>query len=129
MAPKSVHKAIWDLVQWQHGVISRPQLLAFGLSPDAIRHRVEIGRLHPIFRGVYAVGRPEVSRLGRWMAATLAAGDGAVLSHDSAGALMMICPYRPQFPVEVSVTAERSPRAQGLRVHRRQAAIATGWFE
>jgi hypothetical protein len=85
--------------------------------------------LHPIFAGVYAVGRPEVSRLGRLRAATLAAGDGAVLSHESAAALMRIRPYQPQSAVEVSVPAERNPRAQGLRVHRRHVAIETGWFE
>jgi very-short-patch-repair endonuclease/predicted transcriptional regulator of viral defense system len=129
MARESVHGAAWELVWTQHGVIARRQLRQLGFSDEAIDHRIERGRLHPIFRGVYAVGRPEVSRLGRWRAATLAAGDGAVLSHDSAGALMRIRPYQPQSAIEVSVPAERNPRPQGFRVHRRQAAIETGWYE
>ena len=56
-------------------------MLAEGLTPKAIHHRIEIGRLHPLWRGVYAVGRPEVSREGRWMAAVLSCGPRALLSH------------------------------------------------
>ena len=66
------------------------QLLELGFSPDAIRHRLDKGRLFEIRRGVYAVGRPKVDRCGRWMAAVLAAGRGAVLSHASAAALWEI---------------------------------------
>jgi hypothetical protein len=61
-----------------------------GFSHDAIRHRVATRRLHLVARGVYAVGRQELSREGRWMAAILACGDGAVLSHRSAAALFGI---------------------------------------
>src|SRR3954452_16848957 len=57
---------VWHLVRRQHGVITRSQLLAFGFSPKAIRHRISIGRLHPLRRGVYAVRRLEVSDEGRW---------------------------------------------------------------
>src|SRR3954471_17425904 len=123
MAGKSVHATVWALVRWQHGVISRPQLLEFGFTRKAIEHRIERGRLHPVFRGVYAVGRPEVSRLGRWMAATLACGPGAALSHDSAGALYGTRPYRPQGAIEVSVPAQQNPRTSGIRVHRRNVEL------
>src|SRR3712207_2763825 len=105
MARESVHRRFWPLVRWQYGVIARPQLRELGYSDEAIDHRLEAGRLRPVFRGVYVVGRPEVSRLGRWMAALLASGDGAALSHESAGALMHIRPYQPQSAVEVSVPA------------------------
>ena len=71
-------------------MVARPQLLHAGLSPDAVRHRLEIGRLHPLLRGVYAVGRPQVAREGWWMAATLAAGPEAVLSHECAARLYSI---------------------------------------
>jgi len=53
-------------------VITRGQLLDLGFSSEAIKHRVHKGRLHPIVRGVYAVGRPQLSREGRWIAAVLA---------------------------------------------------------
>jgi hypothetical protein len=68
-------------------VITRGQLIGLGFTPKAIEHRVQKGRLHPIVRGVYAVGRRHLIREGRWMAAVLACGPGAVLSHRSAAAL------------------------------------------
>jgi predicted transcriptional regulator of viral defense system len=71
----------------QHGVVARWQLLGLGLGTRAIDYRVSVGRLHVIHRGVYAVGRRDLSLRGRWMAAVLACGEGAVLSQRSAGAL------------------------------------------
>ena len=104
----------------QHGVVSRAQLLAFGLSPKAIKHRITIGRLHVTYPGVYAVGRRELTREGRWMAAVLACGPGALLSHGSAAALWGIGRER-NGEIEVSVEVPRAPRVSGIRVHRRQA--------
>ena len=83
-------KQAWDLARRQHGVIARSQLIELGFTAKAIKHRVTIGRLRPIWRGVYAVGRPELTQDGRWMAAVLACGPGAVLSHESAAALWRI---------------------------------------
>jgi predicted transcriptional regulator of viral defense system len=80
----------WKLAVAQHGVIARRQLLELGFSPRAIEHRLAKGRLFPIRRGVYAVGRPDLTRHGRWMAAVLACGDHAFLSHESAAALYRI---------------------------------------
>ena len=71
----------------QHGVLSMPQLEAAGLSESQVLHRARSGRLHRIHRGVYAVGHRALSNEARWMAAVLACGDGAVLSHRSAAAL------------------------------------------
>src|SRR4051812_24841536 len=81
-------RAVWALVRAQHGVVARRQLVGLGFSRNAIHHRIARGRLHVVARGVYSVGRPQVSREGRWMTAVLACGDGAVLSHGSAAALM-----------------------------------------
>src|SRR4051795_13677291 len=82
MAPSTTQKSSpWPLVRRQHGIITRAQLLELGFSPDAIRHRVETGRLHPLWRGVYASGRPHVSREGRWLAAVLMCGPAAALCH------------------------------------------------
>jgi very-short-patch-repair endonuclease len=103
------------LAAGQHWVVSRRQLIALGLSPAAIKHRVQRGRLHPVYRGVYAVGRPYVDRNGRWMAAVLACGDGAVLSHRSAAALWEI--GEEGEVVEVSVP--RDVRRRDIRVHVR----------
>jgi very-short-patch-repair endonuclease len=70
--------------------VSRDQLLSLGWSSDSVFHRIERGRLHPLWAGVYAVGRPEVTQHGRWMAAVLACGSGAALSHQSAAQLWAV---------------------------------------
>jgi predicted transcriptional regulator of viral defense system len=70
--------------QW--GVVSVAQLRALGLTKDAVQRRVRAGRLHRLHHGVYAVGHTVLKREGRWLAAVLACGDGAVLSHRSAAA-------------------------------------------
>jgi very-short-patch-repair endonuclease len=75
------------LAEEQHGVVGRGQLVGIGLSERAVEHRVAMGRLYPVARGVYAVGHGRISRLGRWMTAVLASGPTAVLSHRSAAAL------------------------------------------
>ena len=70
----------------QHGVGSLAQLAGAGLSPRAARHRVRAGRLHRVHPGVFAVGHPVLGPDGRRLAAVLACGRGAVLSHRSAAA-------------------------------------------
>jgi len=99
-------------------VISRKQLLALGFTPDAIKHRLAIGRLHCVRRGVYSVGRPEVGSYGRWMAAVLSCGDGAVLSHSSAAALWRIG-FEQRNVIELSLPSPFQKRRPGLRIHRR----------
>lgn len=70
-------------------------------------------------RGVYAVGRPELTRYGRWMAAVLACGPGAVLSHKTAAALWGIFHER-SVPIEVAVPVTSGRRCPGVRIHRRE---------
>jgi very-short-patch-repair endonuclease len=111
----------WDadiatLAASQHGVVARRQLATLGLSLDAIDHRVAMGRLHVVHRGVYAVGHRALTRDGRWMAATLAGGDGAVLSHRSAAALWGM---RDGSPACADVTIPRSRRPRSGLVARR----------
>jgi very-short-patch-repair endonuclease len=107
----------------QHGVISTAELRACGLSSDRIADWVRCGRLQPVHRGAYAVGHLPVSDEGWWMAAVLALGDGAALSHRSAAALWGIAPrFAPEWskpPVDVIVPGRggRAPR-RGIRVHR-----------
>jgi very-short-patch-repair endonuclease len=116
----SVNGSIWVLVQRQHGVVSRGQLFDLGLSVRAIEHRLATERLRSVRRGVYVVGRPELTQHGHWMAAILACGDGAVLSHRSAAALWDFGSQAGQ-PIHVSVPASSSGNPPGLRVHRRRA--------
>jgi hypothetical protein len=80
-------RELWALARSQHWVVARRQLTELGFSRMWIEHRITIGRLHPLHRGVYAVGRPHVTPYGQWMAAVLACGLEAVLSHGSAAAL------------------------------------------
>jgi hypothetical protein len=75
-----------DLAARQYGVVSGAQLRGLGWDRWAVRRRVEAGRLHRLYRGVYAVGHTIVPPRGRWLAAVLACGDGAVLSYRSAAA-------------------------------------------
>lgn len=109
---------VWALAARQHGVVGRGQLLELGLSRRGIQHRVAKGKLHPVRRGVYAVGRPELTFHGRWMAAVLACGPGAVLSHATAAALWGIRPMGAE-PIDVSVPTASEHRPPGVRVHRR----------
>ena len=98
--------------------MSRLQLARLGLSPSAIKTRVRAGRLHRIHRSVYAVGHTRLTRKGRFMAAVLACGDGAVLSHRSAAALHGLT---REAPVRVDVTRT----AGGGRAHPRIAVHRT----
>ena len=111
-----IAKRLWAVVRAQHGVITRAQLLDLGISSKAIKHRIAIGRLHPVYAGVYAVGRPELTRKGEWMAAVLACGPGAVISHSSAAALLDI---RADLPGPIHVSARTQRRRPGVVVHRR----------
>jgi putative AbiEi antitoxin of type IV toxin-antitoxin system/uncharacterized protein DUF559 len=79
--------AIARLAEPQHGVVSLAQLRSLGLCKSAVSKRARNGRLTRIHRGVYAVGHGRLTREGRWMAAVLACGPKAVLSHRSAAAL------------------------------------------
>jgi very-short-patch-repair endonuclease len=101
----------------QHGVIALWQLLTLGLSASAVRERVAAGRLHRIHQGVYAVGRPDVTIKGSWMAAVLACGDGALLSHQSAATLHGLLNARAG-RIHVTVPSRSSRAHTGIRVHR-----------
>lgn len=97
-------------------MLARDELLALGMGRGALEHRLAVGRLHLLHRGVYAVGHPNVSLRGRWRAAVLAAGPGAALSHRSAAALRGVRDWRGG-AIEVTVDARR--RVDGVRVYRR----------
>jgi hypothetical protein len=104
-------------------VVTRSDLLRIGFTPKGLQHRIETGRLHPVFAGVYAVGRRELAREGRWMAAVLACGDGALLSHRSAAALWGIGLER-NARIDVSVRRRCKVRRPGVRARSRPSLLA-----
>src|SRR3954468_7082606 len=75
-----------EVMDHLHGVISRRELLAAGVGPGAIAHRLKTGRLFALYPGVYAVGRPDVGVWGRRRAVVLACGEGAGLGGGGAAA-------------------------------------------
>lgn len=109
---------VWALAEKQHGVVTRRQLLEIGVHSQAIKHRVASARLHPVRRGVYAVGSPRLTRLGDWMAAVLCCGPRAVLSHEAAGILWRLRRARVKPQIDVSVPTQLRYRRDRVRVHR-----------
>jgi very-short-patch-repair endonuclease len=110
-------RTVAEIAARQHGVVNRKQLSWAGLSPKAISRRVQAGRLHRLYRGVYAVGHTNLSREGRWLAAVFACGEGAVLSHENAAHLLGISPTSPStIHVTVPATSGRTKR-RGIRLH------------
>ncbi|MGH2855886.1 MAG: type IV toxin-antitoxin system AbiEi family antitoxin domain-containing protein [Solirubrobacteraceae bacterium] len=115
--------AVAELAARQHGNVTRAQLRALGLTDEAIDHRVRTGRLHRVYRGVYAVGRPPGTPLERASAAVLACGVHAILSHRSALALWGFTrSWAP--PFDVTVTAG-NPRPRHITVHRSRTLTRT----
>jgi hypothetical protein len=107
-------RAIDELAERQHGVVTRSQLSELGLGRRAIAHRVEVSRLYPVHRGVYAVvSRRLLTRHGFWMAAVLACQPQAFLSHRAAAALWGI---RGGSRAEVTVPRGRKARP-GITLH------------
>jgi very-short-patch-repair endonuclease len=99
-------------------VVDHATLRATGFTNSAIRHAVRAGVLHPRHRGVYAVGRPELSREGRWRAAVLACGPTALLSHAPAALLWQLL-ERGDERAHVSVPSQNGRVAPlGVTLHR-----------
>jgi len=113
-------RAIAELAQHQHGLVTREQLLEAGLGRRAIDHRLQRRWLQPIHRGVYAAGHSVLSAEGRWTAAVLAGGRGAVLSQRSAAALWGIR-ATTSARIDVTVPRWRRPRT-GVRFHESEVA-------
>lgn len=87
-----MRREIGKLAEPQHGIVTRRQLRELGFAESAIDRMIRSGWLIPLHRGVFAVGHGNVSIEGRWMAAVLYAGEGAVLSHIAAAGLWRIGP-------------------------------------
>lgn len=127
MAPRKRQASVgdvWELAARQHWVVSRAQLVELGLSDEMIKHRIRTRRLHPLWRRVYAVGHPQPTQLGLWMAAVLACGRGTALSHDSAAELWGIARSARGAMIHVTVPGASGRRLRGIRTHRRLLAPA-----
>jgi predicted transcriptional regulator of viral defense system len=103
------------LARRQHGVLSRRQLVAGGISLRTIRRWVERGRLHRLHREVYVLGSGRLEWRGEWMGAVLACGRGALLSHRSAAALWGLTKRSRRHGVDVTAMAGRE--RSGIVVH------------
>jgi very-short-patch-repair endonuclease len=118
------------LAEKQQGLVTRAQLLEAGMTPDTVRARTKARRLRPIQRGVYLVGPPVAPYL-KEMAAVLACGEGAVVSHRSAAALWELLPHPgPSASVDILVPMPDRGRRPGIRAHhtsRLQESEVTTW--
>jgi very-short-patch-repair endonuclease len=118
MGGKNASPTLAELAQRQWGVVTRGQLSEIGLGDHGVSDWVRTGRLRRLYRGVYAVGHDRLRLQGRWMAAVLACGPSAVLSHRDAAVLWDL--RQSQSPlIDVSVRSQNGRvRRRGLRVHR-----------
>jgi Transcriptional regulator, AbiEi antitoxin len=115
--------ALAKLAERQHGVVSIRQLeRKLGYSRKAVRRDVASGHLHPLHRGVYAVGHRLVPAHGRCLAAVLACGPDALLSHRSAAWLWGITRYGPA-PLHVTSPIPRKPRLP-IKLHHSRILTA-----
>jgi very-short-patch-repair endonuclease len=103
-----------NLGQRQHGVVALWQLEALDVSRWSVQRRAAAGLMPRVHRGVYALGHAQLSLRGRWMAAVLACGPEALLSHAAAAALLDLHPT-PSGPIDVTAPGKR--RHPGIRCH------------
>jgi very-short-patch-repair endonuclease len=108
--------AVRAIARDQEGIVARAQLLTASVSNAAIHRALRSGRLHLIHKGVYSTQAPELaSEDALLIAALLAAGDGAVLSHGTAAWRWQLIPAPPT-SIELAVPRDRTP-PPGLVLH------------
>ncbi len=117
-AQPHIDRLIARIAARQHGVVARWQLLAAGVTRHQIGERLRTGRLHELHRGVYLVGHAVPPRYAPEVAALLACGPTAVLSHRSAASLWALLHYPAPGPVCVTIPPERSAGRPKLEIHR-----------
>ena len=118
LAKAPLDQALATIGSRQWGVFTLAQLAALGLSVRAVQARAAAGKLHRIYRGVYALVPLELlTRNGRWLAAVYACGPGAALSHRSAAALLELSGTNA-VRIDVTVRGWAGRRQPGINVHR-----------
>jgi very-short-patch-repair endonuclease len=119
------HAELARVAEQHHGVVSARQLGRLGFSAAAVGRMSQARRLHRVHRGVYAVGHAKISDHGRCLAAVLACGRGAVLSHAAAGwlwGLLPACPAR----IDVTVPSH-GQRHAGIALHHSSTLLPEEW--
>ena len=115
----SRERAIVDLVARQQGVVTHAQLAEIGVGRRTLDRWLASGRLRTVHRDVYGFGPQPLAKRGKWLAAVLAMGPGAFLSHESAAALWGLAGDRPKIHVNAPRGRQVRPgRRSGIKVHR-----------
>jgi hypothetical protein len=122
-----VDAAIAEIAGRREGLVTHDELIALGLSRNAVRWRLRDGRLHRMFRGVYLVGHSIAPPLARERGALLAAGGEALISHRSAAVLWELLPPTEDGDVHVTVIARACANRPGIRVHRSATMQRQDW--
>jgi very-short-patch-repair endonuclease/predicted transcriptional regulator of viral defense system len=107
-------QAVGAFASRQQGLVTRGQLRDLGFSDNAISKATERGWLHPVFHGVYCVGHRYLTPHGRLLAATLACGEGSVVSHGTAAWLYGLSSSKPK-EVDVIAPVEAGRKIAGVR--------------
>jgi putative AbiEi antitoxin of type IV toxin-antitoxin system/uncharacterized protein DUF559 len=118
METENALPTLGELARRQWGVVSRDQLMELGFGTRGISDWVRAGRLHRLHRGVYAFGHDRLRIEGRWLAAVMACGPGAVLSHRDAAQIWELRQSQSGL-IDVTVPSQNGRiRRHGIRVHR-----------
>lgn len=124
MRAKTATRQVAELAGRQHGVVASTQLRRLRWSESKIAREVDVGRLHPLFRGAYALGHKSVTPHGQAMAALLSAGSDALLSHLSAAWLWGISAWPPPVPEVVVRSTVRHTRSD-IRIHSSRVLVSS----
>jgi predicted transcriptional regulator of viral defense system len=115
-----------EVAKRQHGLVSLEQLRSMGMGKETVRKRANAGTLHRVQQGVYAVGHALMTREKRFLAAVLASGPDAVLSHRSAATLWGLREYR-RAPTDVTAPNRRGRVPKGIDAHRDGSLARADW--
>jgi len=121
---KSLPRSLVPTALFQDDVLTAAQLLQAGLTWDFLRSQVDLGHWQRLYRGIYATFSGPPNRQAQLWAAVLAAGPGAMLSHESAAEAAGLAD-KPSRPIHVTVpTTRRVSAIQGVVIHRSWRAEA-----
>jgi very-short-patch-repair endonuclease len=124
--PITLEELIGVLAELQYGVVARWQLTLLGYRKTAIQDRIDSGLLKRLHAGVYAVGHTKLTANGYFLAAVLAFGPRALLSHRSAGVLWdVISSWQVKVDVTTHISGQRHSRR--IRAHRTRRLHAEDW--
>jgi very-short-patch-repair endonuclease len=109
-----MHDVVAELADRQEGMVASWQLLGLGYTRQSVSRRVGWKEFVRVHTGVFFVGHCAITFKGRCMAAALACGPEAAISHHAAAALYDLRPI-PQ--VLIDVTAPKRRCRAGIRSH------------